>query len=280
MRLAVALSAIVVAHGAPQKKADPSHPGCGEMACTLFTSEAKAFAAVLEAHPSILAIGEVHQTNATSKIRSAIKRFTESMLPLLKHKASDLIAETWVAEGKCGEEEEQAVADIRETTERPAETEDEVLTLLKKVRALQILPHILAVPCEEYRRLLDEKRELDSEKLLELVTGLMRDKARLLFEKNQRHGSKRIVVIYGGAIHNDAQPREGLESFSFGHDLDAATDGRYVELDLIVPELIAGDDEYKKEPWYPELERNVSTSKALLIRVRPTSFVIVFPKGK
>src|SRR5215813_13347972 len=70
---------------------------CGRMTCRLFPSPAKAFALVLDQKPLVLAIGEAHQTNETVNVRSAISRFTESMLPLLKHRASDLVVETWVA---------------------------------------------------------------------------------------------------------------------------------------------------------------------------------------
>ena len=134
---------------------------CGaEISCELFSTPTDAFKKVLEAKPRVISIGEVHQTTESTKVPSAISRFTKTMLPALKLRASDLLAETWFTEGNCGEEEKQAVAEIEETTKRPAETEDEVMTLLKQARALGILPHILKVSCDEYRSLLDKDQEI------------------------------------------------------------------------------------------------------------------------
>ncbi len=250
------------------------------MTCRLFATPAKAFADVLAQKPLVLAIGEAHQTNETVDVRSAISRFTESMLPMLKHRASDLVVETWVAEGKCGEEEERAVEGIDETTERPETTEDEVTTLILHARDLAILPSILEVSCKDYHDLFDDKREIDSEKLLLLVTRLLEEKVEHLYQQNQRRGSKRMVVIYGGAVHNDVAPRADLAAFSYGPALVKLTKGRYVELDLYVPELIENDEDYAKEAWYPQFQKHVSSKETLLIETSTTSFVLVFPKRR
>jgi hypothetical protein len=265
---------------APKKPVKAPPLDCGEMSCVLFDSPGAAFSKVLEEKPLILSVGEVHQTNETIAVRSALKRFTESMLPLLRHRASHLIAETWITQGECGEEEKQAVEEIEETTQRPAQTEDELVTLLTRARDLYVLPYVLEVSCDQYATILTPERELDEEKVLKLVTTLLLDKTRTLFERNQERGSQRMVVIYGGAMHNDVEPSEDYAAFSYGKDLDAIADGRYIELDLYVPELIAGDTEYQKEPWFAHFVKHVSTKKTLLIRTRPSTFLLIFPKKK
>ncbi len=256
----------------PKKKID-----CGDMTCDLFATPREAFLRVLESKPAILAIGEVHQTESTRLIASAISRFTASMLPSLEHRASDLIVETWITRGTCGAEETQAVQQIEETTERPAETEDEVVTLIKRANSRHITPHILELNCDQYRSLLDGEGELDSEKTLQLVTDLISEKAKGLTEKNQTRGIKRMVVIYGGAIHNDVTPSPEFASFSFAKALDLAADGHYVELDLYVPELIAGDESYADAPWYRYFERFRSPRRTLLIRTSSVSYSLIFP---
>ena len=55
----------------------------------------------------------------------------------------------------------------------------------------------------------------------------------------------RLVVAYGGAMHNDLLPREGRADFSFGPSLAEATGGQYVELDLVIPEQIKDTDAWR-----------------------------------
>lgn len=284
----VAQSAIAAPPRAPQdpkasksaKSAKTPALDCLDMRCELFNTPAEAFAKVLAAKPRVLAIGEVHQTTSSTAIRSAISRFTEQLLPVLRHKASDLIAETWVSSGDCGEEEEEAVEEIAETTQRPVETEDEVVTLLKKARELMIIPHILQVSCDEYASMLDPDGELDSEKVLALVTKLLLEKAKFLHEKNESRKSKRTVVIYGGAIHNDLRPEADYAAYSYGKALDFVTEERYVALDLYVPELVEAIEEYQNEAWYPHFKKYVSDKKTLLIREGESSFIIIFPRQR
>lgn len=251
------------------------------MRCELFRTPNAAFASMLaKKKPRVISVGEVHQTKTSTGVRSAISRFTEQMLPALKHKASDLIAETWVSSGDCGEQETAAVEEIEEVTERPVETEDEVVTLLKSVRAMNVLPHILELSCAEYESMLDEHKELDAEKLLTLVTKLLAEKTKFLHAKNESRKSKRIVVIYGGAIHNDLRPDPDYAAFSYGKELVAASEERYLALDLIVPEYIAGDEEWMKKPWYPHFAKHASKKQTLLIKEDESSYVLVFPWSK
>lgn len=280
LALAAPPSAGAKAKAAAKAKAKSPALDCGDMRCELFDTPARAFAQVLAEKPRVLAIGEVHQTNSSTAIRSAISRFTEQLLPVLRHKASDLIAETWVSSGDCGEEEEEAVEEIAETTQRPVETEDEVVTLLKSARALMIIPHILQVSCDEYASMLDREGELDAEKVLALVTRLLLEKAKFLHEKNESRKSKRTVVIYGGAIHNDLRPAAEYAAYSYGKALDFATEERYLALDLYVPELLEALEDYQTEAWYPYFKKYVSDKKTLLIREGDGSFILVFPRQR
>ncbi|HEY3450079.1 MAG TPA: hypothetical protein VGK67_27245 [Myxococcales bacterium] len=250
---------------------------CGDFTCRHFDKPAKAFAAVMESKPLVLGLGEYHEIEGGPKVKSAIKRFTESMLPLLKGKASDLIAETWITNGNCGKAEVEAKEQIEKESERPATTEDEVVTMLKKGSSLDIAPHILTLECEDYEDLLDDKREIDNVKLLEMVTRLLREKAETLSEKQGKDG--KAVVIYGGALHNDLSPSEELASFSFGPELKKSTGGRYVQLGLYVPELIERDEETKQAAWYPFFLKHVSTTKTLLITLAPDAHLLIFPRS-
>lgn len=270
------LLALALGAAAPAKPPAPAALDCGAFACRHFDTPAQAFAAVLEQKPLVLGLGEYHEIEGGPKVKSALKRFTESMLPKLKGKASDLIAETWITNGRCGKAEAEAKEQIEKESERPATTEDEVVTMLKKASSLEIAPHILTVECEEYEDLLDDKGEIDNVKLLEMVTRLLQEKAEKLAKAQGPDG--RAVVIYGGALHNELSPSEELASFSFGPGLKEATKGRYVQLGLYVPEFIERDEDTRQMAWFPFFEKHVSTSKTLLITLAPDAFLLVFPR--
>lgn len=263
---------------APVAKAAPTPLECGGFQCRYFDTPRQAFAVVLEAKPLVLGVGEYHEVEGSPKVKSALKRFTESLLPQLKSRASDLIAETWVTSGRCGKVEKEATQQIEKETERPATTEDEVVTMLKTANSLGIAPHILTVDCDDYQDLLDDKGEIDNVKLLQMVTRLLKEKAENLAHVDKPDPAARSVVIYGGALHNDLTPAEELAEFSFGPDLKKSTGGRYVQLGLYVPEYLERDEDSKKAAWYPSFEKHVSTTKTLLITLSPDAFLLIFPR--
>ena len=87
-----------------------------------------------------------------------------------------------------------------------------------------------------------------------------------------------IILTYGGALHNDLYPRPGQEDWSFGPRLAAASQGRYVELDLIVPEFVKDSEAWRNLPWFPLFDREHLTSETLLYQPAPNSFALIFPK--
>ena len=91
-------------------------------------------------------------------------------------------------------------------------------------------------------------------------------------------GPEKMIVAYGGAMHNDAAPRPGHEAWSFGPALLAKAGGRYVELDLIVPELVKDTDAWKAQPWYPHYKAEAHAGETLLFTTGPQSFALVFPQ--
>src|SRR4029079_10604176 len=80
-------------------------------------------------------------------------RFTDEILPALAPRASHLIVETWVTTGSCGEQEKRVTEDVARTTERPKETESEIVRLLRRAKESGVAPHVLSVSCAEYASL-------------------------------------------------------------------------------------------------------------------------------
>jgi hypothetical protein len=245
-----------------------------------FPDAKAAFARVLEARPLILAVGEYHQIEGGPKVKSAVSRFTSELLPALKGRAGAFVLETWMTNGKCGEVEKQATAAVAKTTQRPASTEDELTVLLDRTFKLGFKNHILVLSCDEYRSMLGDDGELDGEKSLTLVRRKIEEKALDAREKGEGGTRERAIVLYGGAIHNDLMPAEGFEGVTFGPALFQATDGGYVELDLLVPEYVENDDDLKKADWFAPAMKLASSGKTALVSPGPSSWVIVFPKTR
>ena len=89
----------------------------------------------------------------------------------------------------------------------------------------------------------------------------------------------KLVLLYGGALHNDLAPRAGREAFSFGPELKAHTGGRYVELDLIVPEFIKDTETWRALPWYSHFDPKRAPEKTTLYNPSPGSYVLIFPRS-
>jgi len=60
--------------------------------------------------------------------------------------------------------------------------------------------------------------------------------------------------------------------------VDEATGGRFVEVDLYLPELIDGQALYEAEPWYPLLAQ-APPDKVLLIERAPHSWLAILPRS-
>ncbi len=252
----------------------------GDCACTTYPDARAAFAKVLDRRPTVLAVGEYHELNDSPKVKSAVKRFTTDLLPMLKGKAGALVLETWLTTGRCGEVEKAAVAAVKETTKRPETTEDELTVLLDRSNALGLKNHILLLTCDEYRSMLGADGELDGEKSLLLVKEKMEQKADEVREKGEAWAPGRMLVLYGGALHNDLKPLPGFEAMTFGPSMRASSDGGYVELDLLVPEYVDGDDDLKKESWFAPAMKLAADGKTVLVAPGPDTRLLIFARTK
>jgi hypothetical protein len=93
----------------------------------------------------------------------------------------------------------------------------------------------------------------------------------------------KLVCVYGGALHNDLRPVAALAPFTYGADMQRATAGGYLEVDLYVPELIERDRDLRREPWFAEVKRlgrgEASRARTLLIRRGPGSYILLYPRS-
>jgi hypothetical protein len=226
-------------------------------------------------NPRVLGVGEVHLVQGGPAVRSALARFTDDMLSGLDGAASDLVVETWVASGRCGEAEEQVTADVRATTERPPATESEIERLVRRGRELGLAPHAMTISCQEFAALRAQGGEVDYDRLLQLI-------GRELYRSV--HGALAArpdarVVVYGGALHNDRAPNEGVAAYSYGVRLAGELGAGYVELDLYLPELVEGDPLLQREPWFPLLARHAGPDRVVLVERGPASYLLLLPRS-
>jgi hypothetical protein len=258
---------------------------CGQLDCWRFDTADQAFAYVLETSPAILAIGESHARRGMEKIPSTTKRFTEQLLPKLPARTTDLILELWMADGACGKQEQVVAKQQKQVTKNQAKSNtNEFVVLGHAAKARGMIPHVLRPSCDEYKHIAGAGPDAPLE-MLTMITRLTARKAKQLMEhrRNPKVGkppfADPLLVAYGGGMHNDLRPQANREKWSFGPELHQAVDGRYVELDLIVPEFIRSEPPWTALPWYDHFDQKAAPDKTTLLRQSPGSYVLIFPRG-
>jgi hypothetical protein len=254
-------------------------PDAGCEPCTVVASPKEALTRILARRPRILAVGEYHETRGAPKVKSALDRFTRELLPLLDARVGALVVETWMVSGKCGATEKQASAAVAKTTQRPDSTEDELTRLLDRTYAMGVKNHILLVDCDDYRSMLDDAGALDAEASLLLVRRKVEEKALEALEKGEVDAGQ-LLLLYGGALHNDLAPLPQWREYAFGGSLSRAVDGGYVELDLLVPEYVADDEDLLLEPWFAGALKLAKAGKTVLVNPHPDVYLLLFPRTK
>ena len=241
-----------------------------------------AIATLLADAGGVIAFGELHQTRATAKVHSSLARFTDEILPAVAPYASHLIVETWITRGTCGQEEKHVTEEVARTTERPVETESEIMKLLRRAKELGVAPHVLDVGCDEYKVLAGQggpSGAVDYDKLLTITNQhLQRAIGQGLLLP--RVPGRPLVVVYGGALHNDLFPDPALAKYTFGRAVHAATRGAYREVDLYVPEMVDTTPALKTEPWYRAWQRAGGGASDVVIARSARSTIVIFRRGR
>lgn len=282
-------SAPVAATSAPASASAPAATAlptgsfaCGEMTCEAFATPEAAFDHILEKDkPLVLAFGESHAQKGAEAIKSTTARFTDQFLPKLEGKAASMVLELWVADPKCSKEKVKEVeTKQKEVTQNQAETnQNEFVKLGEKSKSLGIVPFILRPTCEEY----DKVRKAGDDAIFEMLTIItkhMREKTTKLFDEAKKKAPGKMVLTYGGSMHNDRAPKQGFEEWSFAADLDKLAGGKYVELDLVVPEFIKDNAAWKNLRWFGAYDAERFADSTILITTGPGAYVLVFPRTR
>ncbi|MDP9149018.1 MAG: hypothetical protein M3O36_03625 [Myxococcota bacterium] len=257
---------------------------CGAWECTQYDSPAEAFRAAIESAPLVIGVGEAHPKRG-ARVASAAKRFTEELLPVLRGRASDLLVELMQPPAGCDE----ASADVRGrqtlvTSQQAADSQSEYVVLGARARSEGIIPDLLRPACadlEAIRRAGDEAIPVS----LETIARLSVSQAERLVDRARSSASDqgKAVVLYGGALHNDLEPAPERARWSYGPALDAYVGGRFVAVDLIVPEFIGDDDAWRSLvwwAWWSSEDRAPLGAKATLLHVGARSYVLLLPRTR
>jgi hypothetical protein len=151
----------------------------------------------------------------------------------------------------------------------------------ERARALGVVPDMLRPSCDD----LEGVRKAGDEAIsasLEMIARLSAVQAERLIERDARSDADRgkMVVLYGGLLHNDLAPPREKARWSYAPDLDAYVRGRFVAVDLVVPEHIGDDDAWRSFAWWPHYDRARLGGKTTRFRTGERSFVIVFPAAR
>lgn len=270
---------------APRPDAAPVAPpepppvvsSCAPLVCTPFATSQQALASVLDLRPRVIAFGESHALRASPDVMTATERFGAEYLPLLRDRgASTLVVELINPPTGCEQEKAAVVAVQKPVVERQdAGNQERFVQLGHRARELRMTPLLLEPTCSDFAPV----RQAGADgvaALLELIAGQTRAKLERLVA---RVAPDELLVAYGGAVHNDIAGEGQNKPFAFGAELSRVTGGKYVAVDLIVPEFVGDTDVWKALPWYPHWPK-LATEGVVLIQTNPNEFTLILERGK
>lgn len=266
---------------APRADDRPVGDGGGEILHRRFPDVASAVLAVVPAGTRVLGVGELHQRTDRVGGRAALEVFRADLLPALAPTVSDLVLETWVVEKGCTSGQ-AASQKVEAAMRRPAETGDQLSRQIAAARLAGIKVHAMRLTCAELAEVGGGAGDVQIETMLDLVTrelGRVAASAVAYRSRPPAPGQpppRPLVVLYGGAMHNDRFPYDSVARWSYAAELDRVTGGRYVELDLYPPEAAAADRFVTGEPWAPLLAA-AGPEHVVVYQRGERSFVVILP---
>jgi hypothetical protein len=252
---------------------------CGPFECRWFDTGSAALEFVLAEAPLALGVGEAHALAGSERIESSARRFTESLLPELRGRASHLVVELLAPDPRC----EQATGEVRRAQEpvtraQSAQNQNDYVELGRRAREIGIEPFVLRPSCEEYRAIAAAGPDA-IDRMLSTIARVTSRMLRAALVKNQAAGRAALVIGYGGALHNDIEPPPAKADWSYGPELAAFTGGRYAELDLIVREFIKDTETWRALPWYAHFDPSRDSERWLVMRTAAHRYALFFPRA-
>jgi hypothetical protein len=239
---------------------------------------ASALKAIVPPDARVVGFGELHSRTDRAQVKSSLSRFTTDGLPAFADKLSDLIVETWIVDPKCGQSAKTATAKVEITVRRPQETKSEIAVLAETARAAKIQPHAMKLTCDDYEKVAPAGKDVLPDVMLGLITKeLGRIAEEAIKHRDKEPGHRPLIALYGGSLHNDRFPAEGVQDWSYAARVDQLTGNKFVEVDLIVPELAEADPGAQSQPWFDLVK--ASDPSVRVWKRGDRSFVVIFPRS-
>jgi hypothetical protein len=243
----------------------------------VFPDLGSALRAIIPADARALGFGELHARTDRAQVRTALAHFTTEGLPALANRVSDLVVETWMVDPRCGHAAEEATAKLAITMRRPPEIKSQIAELGDAARAAGIQPHAMTLTCDDYTHIAPPDKDVDIEAMLTLTTRQLSRVAReAITHRDAEPKHRPIVAIYGGMLHAARFPEAGVEDWSYAKQLDVATGGHFVEIDLIVPELALSDPSTARQPWFSVVQR--ADDRVHVVAHGERAFALILPR--
>lgn len=252
----------------------PPSFSCGEHTCFHFDAAKEALVPLILSHMArVIAFGEAH-TPADYAGRSTVVRFQEDLLPTLSRGTSSLLVELLQPpQSGCEPQKEAAKKESQAVTEgQSSNNQNEYLALGTRAHELGVRPDILHATCEDLNKIASPDGGVVA--MMESIARLS-EKA-LTDDLASTKPGRPLVLAYGGALHNDVTPRQGREMWSYGPHLLKVSEGSYLELDLIIPELIKDTDSWKSFAWYSAYQSLGHKEGAILMKWGSHSYSLFF----
>lgn len=228
---------------------------------------------LLREKPRVIGFGEAHAP-ANFRGETTVHRFSTQIFPTFSEGASYLLVELLAPPASgCDAAKKEAQKESDTITEGQSKTnQNEYLQLGTQAREQGVVPDILRASCEDMKNIASKDGGVLA--YMDTIGRLfVRDiSARL----GQTKKARPFVVAYGGALHNDATPRPGREAWSYGPEVTAATDQAYLEVDLIVPELVQDTESWRSFPWYEAYQTLPDKSGTVLMKWGEHSYSLFF----
>lgn len=198
---------------------------------------------------------------------------------MLAGNASDLVLELMLPPQGCDETERAVEQKHEAVKEKQAATvQSEYVTMGNEARKRGIIPDVLRPSCEHLHKIAQAGRGA-IDKTLETMARLTEAKVQNLLAPKGRPwaDAHKAIVVYGGVLHNDPNPKEASKAWSYGPWMKEHVGQGYLALDLFVPEFIRDTDTWRQLPWHHHYDRDKMGDKTTLFTLEDGSMALIFP---
>ncbi len=220
----------------------------------------------------MLAFGEAH-TPAGFQGTSTVARFTRDVLPALAPRASYLLVELLSPPKGCEPARAAVQKESNAVTSGQASTnQSEYIALGTRARELGLTPDILRASCADLEAI-QKAGELGVDVMMQTIARLTTERVKEMLQSTT--SGRPLVLLYGGALHNDLHPRPGFEAWSYASAARDAASGRYVEVDFVLPALVQDTPSWRKFAWYDAYSRLAPSALPALLPAGAGSYALV-----